>query len=318
MKIVMLETESLGFDIDLSMFHEIGDVVTYDRTTALEAGDRVKDADIIVVNKVPMNEMTLGTAGNLKMIALTATGTNNVDFSYTNARGITVANVKGYSTYSVVQHTFALLFYVYEKLAYYDEYVKSEAYAKSPIFSYFDKTFHELHNKTWGIIGLGEIGRGVAKTAETFGCQIIYYSTSGKNSTPDYKRVTLEELLKTSDIISIHAPLNADTDCLIGENELGQMKKSAVLINVGRGRIIDEKALYDALMQNKIAGAGLDVLSEEPISLDNPLIHIKDSSKLIITPHIAWATVEARTRCVFEVYENIKAYMDGKERNIVK
>lgn len=318
MRIVILEAESLGFDVDLSAFHSLGDVTVYDRTLYDETPERVIDADIIVVNKVLMNEGSLSKAKNLKLIALTATGTNNIDFKYMNEQGITVTNVKGYSTDSVVQHTFAMLFYIYEKLAYYDEYVKTGQYAKSPIFSFFGYTFHELSGKRWGIIGLGEIGQKVAKTAGCFGCDIVYYSTSGKNNNNEYNRLTLDELLRTSDIISIHAPLNEETKYLIGDKELSIMKKNAILINVGRGAIIDQDALYEALIKDKIAGAALDVLEYEPILPDNPLLNIKDSTKLLITPHIAWASVEARRRCAEEVIKNIEAFINNMPRNIVE
>lgn len=312
-----MEAKTLGEDVDMSMFQELGELTIYEESNPLENADRIADADIVIVNKISMNAETLSKAENLKMICLTSTGTNVVDFPYVNSRGIIVTNVRGYSTQSVIQHTFALLFYVYEKLSYYDQYVKSGAYVKSDIFSNFDKKYNELYGKTWGIIGLGEIGRGVAKAAEVFGCNVIYYSTSGKNSNSDYEQVDLETLLKSSDIVSIHAPLNAATTDLIGERELQLMKDSAVLINVGRGPIVNQEALAEALLRDKIAGAGLDVLAVEPMAADNPLIKIQDSTKLIITPHIAWATVEARIRCANEVYKNIEAFYRGETRNVV-
>ncbi len=318
MKVVFLETDTLGGDVDLSIFDEFGEVIKYTKSDPEQDAKRAAEADIIIVNKVPMNETVLNNAHNLKLICITGTGTNIVDFSYTNQRNIAVANVRGYSTHSVVQHTFALLFYVYEKLSYYDKFVKSGDYVKSDIFSCFNVKFNELHGKTWGIIGLGEIGRGVACIAEAFGCRIIYYSTSGKNSNPYYEQADLDTLLEASDIISIHAPLNSATENLIDKSALGKMKNTAVLLNLGRGPIVNEEALAEALENNRIAAAGLDVIKVEPMSPDNPLLRIKDSKKLIITPHIAWATVEARERCVKEVYENIKAYLRGEERNIVR
>ncbi len=317
MKIVFMETDTLGADMDLSGFDKFGEVVRYSKSVPEENSERVKDADIIIVNKIPMNAETLHKAGRLKLICVTGTGTNIVDFDYTNSRNITVANVKSYSTRSVVQHTFALLFYVYEKLSFYDQFVKSGDYARSDIFSRFDKSFHELYGKTWGIIGLGEIGRSVADVAGAFGCNVIYYSTSGKNSDPSYKRVDFDTLLGSSDIISIHAPLNRDTENLIDKAALCKMKKSAVLLNLGRGPIVNEEALTEALESGMIAGAGLDVIKVEPMLPDNPLLAVKDSTKLIITPHIAWATVEARIRCVKEVYKNVEAYLKGEARNIV-
>lgn len=317
LKIVLLETNTLGDDIDLAAFEKLGEVVKYPQSEPDMNADRVEDADIIIVNKVPMNETTLYKANNLKQICITGTGTNIVDFDYTNSRGITVANVKGYSTQSVIQHTYALFFYVYEKLSYYDQFVKSGEYIRSDIFCHFEVKFHELFNKTWGIIGLGEIGRGVAQVAKLFGCNVIYYSTSGNNSNPDYQQVDLDTLLATSDVISIHAPLNNNTIDLIGEAELRKMKKNSILLNLGRGPIINETALARALKEDWIAGAGLDVLTVEPMEATNPLFEIQDSKKLIITPHIAWATVEARQRCIKEVYENIVAFQKGEARNIV-
>jgi glycerate dehydrogenase len=318
MKVVFLETDTLGGDVDLSIFDQFGEVIKYNKSEPGKDHIRAAEADILIVNKVPMNESTLSEADKLKLICITGTGTNIVDFAYTSRRNIAVANVKGYSTSSVVQHTFALLFYVYEKLNFYDNFVKSGDYAKSDIFSRFDIKFHELSKKTWGIIGLGDIGRGVADIAKAFGCRVIYYSTSGKNVNRDYEQVDFNTLLSTSDIISIHAPLNSETENLIDKDAFARMKDTAVLLNLGRGPIVNEEALTEALENDRIAAAGLDVIKVEPMSPDNPLLRIQDSKKLIITPHIAWATVEARTRCVEEVYENIKAYIRGEERNIVK
>lgn len=318
MKIVIMEANTLGDDVDLSVFSELGEVIVYGESNQAENAKRIEDADVVIVNKIPMNAGILDTAKNLKLICLTATGTNNVDFEYTNARNITVTNVKGYSTQSVVQHTFALLFYVYEKLSYYDTYVKSGEYTRSDIFSNFDMKFHELHGKTWGIVGLGEIGRGVAAIAKLFGCKVIYYSTSGKNKNSDYKQVDFDTLLAISDIVSIHAPLNAATKDLFNEASINKMKKDAILLNLGRGPIVNQDALADALLSNKIAGAGLDVLTVEPMAADNPLLKVQDRTKLIITPHIAWATVEARQRCADEVYLNLKAFLNHEERNVVR
>lgn len=318
MKIVIMEANTLGSDIDLSIFQELGEVVIYGESNPSENARRIVDADVVIANKITMNADILDTAKKLRLICLTATGTNNIDFAYTNTHHITVANVKGYSTQSVVQHTFALLFYVYEKLSFYDHYVKSGEYTRSDIFSNFDMKFHELAGKTWGIIGLGEIGRSVAAIANLFGCRVIYYSTSGKNQNSDYERVDFKTLLATSDIVSIHAPLNEQTQDLISEEALNQMKPSAVLLNLGRGPIVNQEALSKALLENRIAGAGLDVLTVEPMAADNPLLKVQDSTKLIITPHIAWATVEARQRCAKEVFLNIKAFLNNERRNVVQ
>jgi glycerate dehydrogenase len=318
MKIVFMETDTLGTDVDLYPFNQLGEVIKYPCSIKEQNADRIKDADVVIVNKIPMKASTLDGAKNLKLICITGTGTNIVDFPYTNSRGITVCNVKGYSTQSVVQHTFALFFYVYEKLSYYDTFVKSGEYIHSDIFSHFTTKFHELAGKTWGIIGLGEIGRGVARVAETFGCKVVYYSTSGNNHNADYEQVDLDALLTRSDVVSIHAPLNPQTRDLIGETELRKMKKDAVLLNLGRGPIINEQALAKALKEEWIGAAGLDVLSAEPMLDTNPLIEIQDSTRLIITPHIAWATIEARQRVTEEVFQNIVAFQNGQERSVVR
>ncbi|MDF2543567.1 MAG: hypothetical protein K0S47_3285 [Herbinix sp.] len=318
MKIVFLETDTLGGEVDLSYFDHLGEVIKYNCSNPKEDAIRAAEADILIVNKVPMNASILSEAKNLKLICITGTGTNIVDFEYTNGRNITVANVKGYSTQSVVQHTFALFFYVYEKLSYYDRFVKSGDYIRADIFSHFEVKFHELAGKTWGIIGLGDIGKSVAAVASVFGCKVIYYSTTGNNKNANYQQVDLDTLLTESDVISIHAPLNNATRDLIGEEQLRKMKKSAVLLNLGRGPIINEKALAKALEEEWIAAAGLDVLSVEPMIESNPLAKMQDSTRLIITPHIAWATVEARQRVTDEVYKNIEAFQKGEERNVVK
>jgi glycerate dehydrogenase len=317
MNIVILDSVTLGSDISLDKLKELGNVTVYATSTPDEAAQRLKAADIAIVNKVLMNEYTLKNAPNLKMIALTATGYNNVDFEYTRPRGIVVANVAGYSTDSVVQHTFALMFYVMEKLSYYDSYVKNGEYSQSPSFAHFDKAFMELKGKTWGIIGLGDIGRGVANVAKAFGCRVVYYSTTGRNNNGDYERLSFDELLTQSDVISIHAPLNSATENLMNYEAFRRMKKNAVLINVARGPIINEADLVRALNEGLIGGAGLDVVSREPISADNPLNQIKDSTKLIVTPHMAWATFEARERLVNEVYLNIESFLQGKKRNVI-
>ena len=308
MKIVFLDAKSIGEDIDLSGFKQLGEVVRYDFSTPAEARERTKDADVIILNKVVIDEQSIGEAAKLKLVCVTATGTNNLDKEYLAARGIEWRNVAGYSTESVAQHTFALLFYLLEKLRYYDDYVKSEKYIGDTIFTHFAKHFHELCGMTWGIIGLGNIGRRVADIAKLFGCRVIYYSTSGKNSQPGYERVDFDTLLRESDIVSVHAPLDENTKGLMNREAFAKMKKTAIFLNLGRGPIVVEQDLADALTQEVIAAAGLDVLSVEPMSADNPLRAIKDSQRLIITPHIAWASVEARTRLMGIILEQIKEY----------
>lgn len=310
MKLVFLDRKTIGEDIDLKPFEEFGEVVIYDYSNAEEAAERTVDADVVIINKVPINETTIGKAKNLKLVCVTATGTNNLDKEYLAKRGIEWRNVAGYSTEAVAQHTFSLAFYLLEHLNYYDDYVKSERYVNDKQFTHFEMHFNEISGKTWGIIGLGAIGRRVAEIAKCFGANVIYYSTSGKNNNADYKRVDFDTLLAESDIVSIHAPLDENTMHLMDKTAFEKMKDSAILINVGRGPIVVEKDLAEALECGKIAGAGLDVLDIEPMSEENPLKNIKDSNKLIITPHIAWAAVEARQRLMQIIYGQIKDFFN--------
>lgn len=309
MKIVFLDTKTIGEDIDLSAYDALGEVVKYGFSTLEEIPERVKDADVLIVNKIAINEQTIGNAKNLKLVCVTATGTNNLDKEYLKKRGIAWRNVAGYSTESVTQHTFALLFYLLEKIRYYDDYVKDEKYINDTVFTHFAEHFNEVNGKTWGIIGLGTIGRRVADIAKAFGARVIYYSASGSPAQEGYEQVDFETLLTTSDIVSVHAPLNEYTKDLMDREAFAKMKKTAIFLNLGRGPIVVEQDLYEALETGEIAAAGLDVLCEEPMSETNPLAKIKDSKKLIITPHIAWASVEARNRLMQIIVEQIREFL---------
>ncbi len=309
MKIVFLDRKTIGFDIDLSGFEAFGEVTAYDNSRPEQVPERVKDADIIVVNKVPVNEATIGEATNLKLVCVAATGTNNLDKDYLEKRKIAWRNAAGYSTQIVAQHTFAMLFYLLEKLRYYDDFVKDGRYQKHDTFTWFDESFSEIAGKTWGIIGLGAIGRNVADIAKAFGAHVIYYSASGRPAQAGYEQVSFDTLLRTSDIVSVHAPLNEYTENLMDKRAFEQMKPSAIFLNLGRGPIVVEQDLAWALQENKIAAAGLDVLCKEPIQADNPLQSIKDSRKLLITPHIAWAGIEARNRLMQIVLNHIKTFI---------
>ena len=313
MKIVFLDVKTIGEDIDLSGFERFGEVVKYGFSSPEEARVRTRDADVIILNKVVINEQSIGEAEHLKLVCVTATGTNNLDKEYLEQRGIEWRNVAGYSTETVAQHTFALLFFLMEKLSYYDAYVKSERYIGDTIFTHFENVFHELSGKTWGIIGLGAIGHRVADIAKLFGCRVIYYSTSGKNNQPGYERVDFDTLLKESDIVSVHAPLTAETEGLMNKAAFDRMKKSAIFLNLGRGPIVVEADLADALERGSIAAAGLDVLTIEPMSPSNPLRRIKDSDRLLITPHIAWASIEARTRLMKIIESQISDFLNDRE-----
>ena len=308
MKLVFLDAKTIGEDIDLSSYDALGEVVKYGFSAPEEIPERVKDADVLIINKIEINEQTIGTAQNLKLVCVTATGTNNLDKEYLAKRGIAWRNVAGYSTESVTQHTFALLFYLLEKMRYYDDYVKDEKYVNDTVFTHFAEHFNEINGKTWGIIGLGAIGRRVADIAKAFGAHVIYYSASGSAHQEGYEQVDFETLLSESDIVSVHAALNEYTKDLMDKKAFAKMKKTAIFLNLGRGTIVVEQDLCDALEAGDIAAAGLDVLCKEPMSGTNPLVKIKDSKKLIITPHIAWASVEARNRLMQIIAGQIKDF----------
>lgn len=308
MKIVFLDVKTIGEDIDLSGFDALGDIVKYGFSSNQEIPTRVKDADVIVTNKCLINEQTIGAADHLQLVCVTATGTNNLDNAYLAERKIAWRNVAGYSTESVAQHTFAMLFYLLEKLRYYDEYVKEGCYVNDTIFTHFAEHFTQIHGKTWGILGLGTIGRRVAEIAKAFGANIIYYSASGQPPQEGFQQVDFDTLLRTSDILSVHAPLNEYTEDLMDDEAFAKMKPTAIFLNLGRGGIVVEQALCDALKKKKILAAGLDVLRQEPMSESNPLLEIKDSMRLFITPHIAWASVEARTNLMNIIQSQIQEF----------
>ncbi len=318
MNIVSLERNSAGVDVPVDCWSELGTVTCYRNTvTVEEVRERVKDADVIIANKAPMNEETLKDAPKVKLICELATGYDNCDLAYCKSRGIKVTNVVDYCTEMVAQHTFALATALSEKLSHYDHYVKSGEYSSQDRFSNFDIPFYELAGKTWGIVGMGNIGKRVAKIATAFGCKVIFHSITGKSTCTDYPQVDKDTLLKESDFLSLHCPLSDLSRNFIDKEALKKMKNTAILINVARGPVVNNTDLYEALENGEIQAAGLDVLEKEPLQVSNPLSKIKDSSKLIITPHLAWASVEARTRCVEGVYLNIKAFLNGEDRNVV-
>ncbi len=318
MKIVILERNSVGEDVSVDCIGEFGELVCYPNTvTVEEVRERVKDADIVIANKSPLGEETLKDAPGVKLICEFATGFDNCDLEYCKSRGIRVTNARDYCTAMVAQHTFAMALALSGKLSYYDTYVKSGAYSAQDRFSNFDRPFCEMAGKVWGIVGMGNIGRRVAKIAEAFGCQVIFYSVTGKSRCTEYRQVDFDTLLSESDFLSLHCPLSELTQNLIDGAALGKMKKTAILLNVARGRVVDNRALYEALVNGTIAAAGLDVVETEPLEASNPLSTLKDSTRLIITPHLAWASVEARTRCVWEAHENIAAFLRGESRNVV-
>ena len=307
MKIVLLDADTLG-KVDLTIFKKFGKLEKYNTTSKDEALSRIKEADIVITNKVVIDKAIMQKCDNLKLICIAATGMNNVDLDFAKEKGVEVKNVAGYSTASVTQATFTLLFSLLGNSAYYDTYVKSGKWSKSPIFTHLGREFFEIKDKTWGIIGLGNIGKSVANIASSFGAKVIYYSTSGINRNSNYQRKSLDDLLKNSDIVSIHAPLNKKTDNLIGKRELSMMKKGTILLNLGRGGIVNEEDLAYAI-DNLGIYAGLDVFVNEPIKSDNPLLHVNNIDNIIFSPHIAWASREARRTLVNKIAENIENFI---------
>ena len=308
MNIVILDAATLG-DTNLDGFKKYGNTIIYDNTGKDDRIKRIAGNEIIVTNKVKIDREVMNACPALKLICISATGMNNVDLEYAAKKNITVKNVAGYSTASVTQMTFAMIFHLLNHLSYFDHYVKSGEYSTSEIFTNYGRSFSELGNMQTGIIGMGTIGKKVAEIASSFGSRVVYYSTSGKNKNAGYKCLDLDELLKSSDIISIHAPLNNNTNNLIDAAKLSLMKKTAILINAGRGGIVNEQDLADALDENIIAGAGVDVFTSEPINRDNPLLKVKNSEKLVMTPHVAWASHEARTMLIEKLLNNIEEFI---------
>lgn len=312
MKITLLDAATLGQLTDLQLIHQFGDVQVYDSTRPGQRLERIGDSEIVVTNKVQLDRKILSAARQLRLICITATGLNNVDLDAAAELDIEVRNAAGYSTFSVAQHTFSMLFQLIHNIGYYDDFVKSGRYAQSAMFTHYGPPIRELNGKNFGIIGLGTIGQQVARIATAFGARVSYYSSSGRNQNPDYPRCSLMELLADNDVVSIHAPLTDRTENLIGAAELDAMKKEAILINVGRGGIVDEAALAGALHSGALGGGCLDVYAEEPIRADNPLLHPDIASKLVLCPHVAWTSQEARDQLFSITLRNIRDYIEGK------
>ena len=308
-KIVFLDSATLGVDVSLDAFRQLGDFIHYESTKPEEVVERIFDANIIITNKVRIFKPEMDKAPKLRMICVAATGTDNVDSVYAASKSILVKNVAGYSTHSVAQITFAHLLHLVTHLSYYNHYVHSGAYAESPTATHIGPAFSEIYGKQIGIIGMGNIGQKVAKIAEAFGMHVVWFSTSGAHHHRDYPSLCLNELLSTSDVVSIHAPLNERTRNLISMEQLRMMKPSVILLNMGRGGIVNEADLVKALNEKVINGAGVDVFSNEPISQGHPYYGVKDQQRLLLTPHIAWTSVEARTLLVQKIADNINAFL---------
>ena len=305
MKIVFLDAATMG-DVSFEPFEQLGEFISYATSTPTEARERVKDADVVMINKVIVDKALIDAAPSLKLICVAATGVNNIDVDYAASKGIPVRNVAGYSTDSVAQSTFMHILSLAGGAPYFDNSVKSGSYARSGMFTDPNWNWWELAGKTIGIIGLGNIGKKVAQIAEAFGMKVCYYSTSGTGHCKDYPCLTLEELLKVSDVVSVHAPLNERTLNLLGAKEFAMMKPTAIIVNAGRGAIIVEADLAEAVDNGVIAGAGIDVFVQEPIPEDHPYLKMKHPERMRLTPHVAWASVEARRRLVSMMADNVR------------
>ena len=312
MKIVYLDAKTLGDDLDLSAVSELGEAVIYENTPQNEVKNVIVDADVIIVNKLKLNESNLPCATKLKLICITATGYDNVDINYCREHNIAVCNVVGYSSHSVAQLTVAMALNLSMKLRDFTDFVDDGSYTKSGVANKLTPTYHEMNGKVWGIVGLGAIGRQVANVASAFGCKVIAYKRTPDSSIPC---CNLSYLFKKSDIISVHLPLSDETKNIIDKELISQMKEDAILINVARGAVTDESALAEAVLENRIGGIGVDVYSQEPFSEEHPYYKLIGNKKALFTPHMAWGAYEARTRCLDEVLENIKAFFSGEIRN---
>jgi len=313
MKLVILDASTIGSKQELALFTQFGDVDIYETTSTDERIPHIGNAEIVITNKVIIDTSVMERCPHLQLVCVTATGVNNVDLESAEKHKILIKNAKAYSTQSVAQHTLTCLLYLNSRLGHYIDYTASGQYSSNKLFTYLGPEFHNLQGKTVGIIGLGAIGRKVAQLLDALGCKICYYSTTGKNTTTDYQRLPLEQLLAESDIVTIHAPLTDATYKLISSKELALMKKTAILINMGRGGIVDEHDLSKALSNNEIASACLDVFESEPLPINSPLFPFLKTEKLIITPHIAWASVQARKRLLEITAQNIRHYNASKE-----
>lgn len=308
MQIVFLDKKTVGEVANFNLLYKLGTVDVYENTKEEEVVSRAEGKDVIITNKVVVNREMMEALPDLRLICVAATGTNNIDLEFAREKSITVKNVTSYSTESVAQSAFAMLLHQLNRLPYYEAYVKSGAYARGDIFTHHGPAFWELNGKRLGVVGLGNIGRRVARIGEGFGMEVVFYSTTGRNNNINYRRFDLDTLLGTSDVVTIHAPLSETTRDLITYEKLKLMRPCAIIINTGRGGIINEADLARALNENIIAGACLDVLTSEPVKTNNPLMKVVDREKILITPHMAWGSMESRARLIEGVARNIEQF----------
>lgn len=314
LKITILDAATLGEDIDFSLFDTFGDVTAYGTTSPECVEERISESEVIIVNKLKLNKSNLGAAKKLKIICVTATGFDNIELQYCREHGIAVCNVKGYSTESVAQVTAAMALSLVCRIPQYNEFVRSGDYTKSGIQNRITPVFHELCGMTWGIVGLGGIGKRVEKIARSFGCKTLAFKRTPEEG---YECVPLRTLCERADIISVHLPLTDETRGIIDESLIKRMKTNAIVINAARGAVADEEALAKAVIGGNIGGLGIDVYSAEPMAADSPYVKAATMPNVILTPHMAWGAYEARVRCMEEIAWNIEAFCKGEIRNRV-
>ncbi len=312
MKITVLDAATLGDDLDLSLFEKFGELTVYSSTSPDEVSEHIGDSDIVILNKIKVSESNLSVCKNLRLICITATGYDNIDTAYCKSRGIAVCNVVGYSTMSVSQITLSMALGLMSHIGEYTRAVANGSYSDGGVANMLTPVFNEICGKTWGIVGYGNIGRQVGRVAEALGCKIIVNKRQAEDGV---ECVDIDTLCERADIISVHTPLTDSTRGLISRERISKMKKNAILINVARGAVCDEKALADAILEGKIAGLGVDVYTKEPFLHDHPYSEIKHLDNVYLTPHMAWGAYEARVRCCEEVAENIKSFLCGEKRS---
>lgn len=311
MKIVFLDEYTLG-GADLSSIRSLGEYVGYESTRPEEVVERAEGAEVLIVNKVIIGEQEMAQLPDLRLICVAATGVNNIDLGAAKEHGISVRNAVGYSTHTVAEATLGSVLALCREVCYYDRYVKSGAYSASGQWVNFDRPTHRLWGKNWGVIGMGNIGREVARLAQAFGCKVAYASTSGASREEEYERKDLNDLLAWADVISVHCPLNETTRGLIDVEEIALMKPTAFIVNVARGGIVVEEAVKEALNEGRLAGVAFDVYPSEPMPADSPLLHTDDPDRLLLSPHNAWSAVESIESLVECIATNIKTHIEDK------
>ena len=314
MKIVVLDRSAMGDDISFDGLNRFGDVEIFDSTDVEQIFDRVSDADILILNKVKITDEVITSAKKLKLICIFATGYDNIDVLSAGRNGVAVCNVPGYSTDSVVLFTLANVLSLYTHLREYNAYVSSGDYSQSEIPNKLSPTYHEISGKTWGIIGLGNIGKGVARVAAALGARVIAYK---RNPVKEYECTDIDTLCKESDIITIHCPLNGQSRELINMDKISLMKKDVVIVNEARGAVVNERDICIAIKNKMIGAYGSDVYTSEPFSSDHPFYEIKDYCNVLFTPHAAWGAYESRVRCINVICDNIAAFISGERLNRV-